>query len=549
MRFKVFELRILSHTYLFASWLFALLLFSCNNYNDPQQFVIDGFKFHVKKDGTLEIIKGSEIKTGDLIIPEQVTYRGKTYTVTSIGEFALAYHSNLTSVMLPPTVKRLESHCFAECTMLQNFIETGSLEFIGEWAFFTCNALETFTIGESVSSINPFAFAACQRLKQFVVHKKNNYFSTTDGILMNHNKTTIVRYPPGKHATSYTIPEGIKTIYDSAFSLNENLVEVTFPNTLTTIETYAFDGCSKLREVKFPNSLMSIGNGAFYLCYSLVKAEIPASVKSIGDYAFYGCEAMKDFVVSPQSSAYSSIDGILFNKDATVLIDYPAAKPYTEYVVPKSVKKIEKSVFSHNQTLTSIVLPDGLTSICDYAFSSCHNLSKINIPETVKNIEKCAFYCCCKLTRIDLPQSIETISNYCFYKCSSLKHLKLPNSVKLIESSAFAHCTDLAYVVLPENLTRIDDFSFYNCTNLTDIVLPNTTDYIGKASFGGNEKLKSIYCKSKKPLDIDINTFSDVDRQKCSIYVPKGCSKAYETKEIWQDFKNISELAIDMICF
>ena len=134
---------------------------------------------------------------------------------------------------------------------------------------------------------------------------------------------------------------------------------------------------TEVTSVKIPSGVTSIGNSAFYNCASLANITIPDSVTSIGDGAFGGCKSLASINVSEKSENYSSVDGILFNKNITKLIRYPSAKTISEYSVPNSVTSIGNSAFSGCTNLASITIPDSVTSIGDMAFMQCTNLANI----------------------------------------------------------------------------------------------------------------------------------------------------------------------------
>ncbi len=178
------------------------------------------------------------------------------------------------------------------------------------------------------------------------VYPENANYSSIDGILYNKDVTKLICCPGAK--ISVTIPNSVTSIGDYAFSRCSSLESVTIPDSVTSIGDYAFSRCSSLASVTIPNSVTSIGNYAFSRCSSLESVTIPNSVTSIGSSPFYGCSKLKNIDVYPENANYSSIDGILYNKDVTKLICCPGAK-------------------------TSVTIPNSVTSIGDDAFYDCND--------------------------------------------------------------------------------------------------------------------------------------------------------------------------------
>lgn len=177
---------------------------------------------------------------------------------------------------------------------------------------------------------------------------------------------------------SITIPNNITSIGDSAFFRCENLSNVKLGNNVLSIGDDAFSCCKNISNINIPDCVVSIGENAFYSC-SLTDITIPDSVASIGRGAFSYCEDLLNINVAKNNMNYSSIDGILFNKEHTELILYPCSKNNVKYVIPNSVTSVANDAFYNCTILENIVIPKNVHKIGDTAFGSCDNLLSITI--------------------------------------------------------------------------------------------------------------------------------------------------------------------------
>ena len=263
----------------------------------------------------------------------------------------------------------------------------------------------------------------------------------------NNNSTiTITGYTgPGGAVTIPSVINGlpVTTIGVSAFYNLYNITSVTIPTSVTSIKQRAFDHCIGLTSVTIGNSVTNIGDYAFQNC-SLTSVTIPASVTSIGKGPLNFCTNLMAITVEALNSAYSSVDGVLFNKSQVTLIQCPGGK-VGSYAVPNSV-----------------------TSIADWAFHGCPSLSNIMIPNSVTNFGQGAFEYC-GLTSLMIPNSITSIGIETFCACWSLTNVMIPNSVTDIGQEAFYECTRLTSVTIPASVTNIGAGAFTSCDNLTEL--------------------------------------------------------------------------------
>lgn len=206
--------------------------------------------------------------------------------------------------------------------------------------------------------------------------------------------------------TSVTIPNSVQTIGNNAFNNCYKLTSVTIPDSVKTIGNNAFVQCRGLTSITIPNGVISIGAGAFGNCTGLTSIAIPSSVTYIGSNPFYNCSKLASIKVDDSNTSYSSVDGVLFNKEQTVLAVYPCGKPDTSYTITDSVTSIKDRAFNDCSNLTSVEIPDSVISIEDMAFDSCGNLTSVEIPGSVTSIGTAAFHNCHGLESIFLPNDL-----------------------------------------------------------------------------------------------------------------------------------------------
>ena len=164
--------------------------------------------------------------------------------------------------------------------------------------FVVCPHLTSITISSSVTSISDYAFYGCTSLTSIDVINTNTYYSSLDGVLFNKDQTIIILYPIGKTSSSYTIPNTVTTIGDSAFISCAGLTSITISDSVTSIGQGAFIRCTGLTSITITNSVTSIGNFVFFGCTGLSSITIPDSVTIIGDYAFYDCIELRTIFIS-----------------------------------------------------------------------------------------------------------------------------------------------------------------------------------------------------------------------------------------------------------
>ena len=451
--------------------------------------------------------------SGSVVIPESVTYKGNTYAVTAIGNYAFSTCSGLTSVTIPNSVTSVGVFAFSHCVSLTEVTIPNSVTSIGSNAFWNCRGLTSITIPNSVTSIGGDAFwntAWYNSLPDGLVYAGSVAYKFKGKMPANTSidiKEGTKGIAEGAFFSCYglqsvSIPNSVTYIGNRAFKDCSGLTSVTIPNSVTSIEAYAFQGCS-LTSVAVPHSITSISNGVFYGCSSLASITIPNTITSIGRDAFYGTawyDSQPDGVVyagevaykyKGKMPAYTTID----IKEGTKSITESAFSGCSGLVsinIPRSVQTIGNSAFQDCSSLVAVTVPDGVTAINANVFYECTSLSFISIPNTVRSIGYNAFQDCSMLTSIEIPSSVNTIGSAAFYGCSGLASISIPDGVRTLESDLLRDCICLTSIEIPNSVTSIENSAFMDCTGLTSVHFGSGLKSVGCAAFSGCSGLSSI---------------------------------------------------------
>ena len=483
------------------------------------------FEYDVLDDGTVEI-SGYNGSAEKVDIPKKID--GKS--VTSIGYRAFEYCSNLTSITIPDSVTSIGNWAFDFCTSLKSITIPDSVTSIGSYAFYCCTSLTSITLPESVKEIVSSAFFGCASLTAINVATENQNYVSVNGVLYNKDKTTIICYPAGKKGNNYNILDSVTGIGEDAFSGCTNLTSITIPDSVTEIGRYAFEGCTGLTSVTLPGSVTSIGTMAFIRCASLTSITIPDKVASIGDCPFLGCTSLVSINVATGNQNYVSVNGVLYNKDKTELICYPAEKKGNNYKIPDGVTEIGGSAFRGCTSLTSITIPDSVAYIGNFTFNGCTNLTSITIPDSVTRIGDYAFRGCTSLKAINVAtdnQNYVSVSGVLYKKNQYDKNITalicypagkkdnnytIPDGVKSIYGYAFSYCTSLVSITIPDSVTWISsDIVFSGCTSLTMInVATENRNYVSVNGVLYNNDKTELICYPAGKKDKDYNIIDGV---------------------------------------
>lgn len=279
----------------------------------------------------------------------------------------------------------------------------------------------------------------------------------------------------------------LRTIENEAFSGAEKLESVeNIPLTLEEIKIYAFNDAHMLRDFQLREGtqLETIGEGAFVNAYELRNFFIPRTVSEIATDAFKDTKKLEAFNVHPENNHFKSIDGVLFNKSGTELIQYALAKPDADYTVPDGVTTINNSAFAKNKNIVNLNLGNTVTTVKQRAFNGMSKLETVKFPQTLVEIGRNSFAKSTKVKKIILPNNLPKLGGFTFDTLSSLELIYIGENTTRLDSGAFRGDTSkVKKVVIASENINIDPQAF-------SFIRRNNVEYIVKNDEVKNQLLK-----------------------------------------------------------
>ena len=437
--------------------------------------------------------------------------------VTTIGKKAFYGCNSLTYVTIPNSVTTIGKNAFERCSSLTYVTIGNSVTTIGGYTFRECSSLTSVTIGNSVTTIGELAFNGCSSLTSVAIPNR----VTTIGYLAFSGCSSL---------TSVTIGDSVTTIEQSAFSGCSSLTSVTFGNSVTTIGEFAFERCSSLTYVTIPNSVTTIGDKAFGYCSSLTSVTIGNSVTKIGDHFFHN-NTKVIWLTNTPPTGYRNVKGG---------IHYVANDLYTG-LSNKKVYPYLSSIFEVDGIKYVPVSPS--ERICDaidctyigepYELKINKKVNYKGVDMTVREINPYTAYKCANIKKayIDINGSI---GHSAFSGCANLSSVNIAK-VNDIGDDAFSRCSNLTSVDIKKT-NDIGNGAFIGCTNLQKVYIGDSVKAIGEYAFNNCTSITQISSESVVPPTCELGVFTNINKSKCKLIVPKNSLDAYKQADQWKDF-------------
>lgn len=469
---------------------------------------------------------------------EHVTISGHT---TSIGSSAFYDCEGLESITLSGDIECISSMAFGSCKKLSSVTLGEGVKTIGLGVFFNCNSLVSITVPDSVTSVDSAAFSNCSALKSIrlgsgissitanifpqctsltdvSISDGNSHYKSEGGCIYSKDGKTLVCYITSEDPFSFTVPDGVEIIGDSAFINAGELLSITLPRSIVSIPDYSLNGIVNLFELINHSSLDLLAgsdeNGylsrnAFIIHDGTSKLEnkdglIFATVD--GENYLVRCATNDESIILPES--YNDAGYKIYHEA------FSGCSSVLNLTIPDGVTAIGNFAFAGCSGLESVTVGNGVTSIGYYAFSNCTGLKSISLGSNVKDIGKKVFEKCTALECITVDENNTSYSSVdgnlysydgklmiCYAPGKTEEIFVLPNGVEVIGKSAFSDVSNIISVVLSDEVTSIESYAFFDCPSLASITLPEKLTSIEDCAFDNCYLLVEVINHSKLNLE------------------------------------------------
>lgn len=531
-------------------------------------------------------VQSSSTAVGDIVINDTVTYEGAHYAVTSMADDAFADCNQLTSIVLPKTLRNLGKNAFLRCTRLTSciipdstiteipfeaFWKAGLIEFrvpegvtyIEQRSFEQMPNLQRVQLANSVQKVSPWAFYILDALQDPI-------YNDSMFVLMPMNYQGAYTIPTGIQAicssafygcgkiTKLTIPEGVKYIGRSAlnFTINAGIKTLSFPASLEHIEFGAISG-GRINSItvaqgnrhytSWNGMLFTINMDTVVYCPSAlqISCTLPQSVQHIA-YEAFCASSMYDL----QMPSVKTIGKYAFHGNSL-----GAFYDNRAYVLPDSLEKIDDEAFFHSYQMEQITIPASVDSIGTEVFAASWELRKAIVNNRI--IGKGQFRNCAKLEMLEIGSNLQTIGEYAFGQCPNIWYVRMPKAnayFRAIDGVLYsADTTALALyppkhdgedIIIPDQVTILRSGSL-RAVNKNKLILPKNISLLEKEVFGGymsgyNDNTPSIDTIVAPMMSVPAaqsNSFNLLNQAQTVLLVPyDSLADIYRANSIWNGF-------------
>lgn len=377
-------------------------------------------------------------------------------------------------VTIPDDVEVIQTSSFHSCELLTDIIIPDGVTKTGQGAFSGCSGLTTIAIPSTLTNIGEWAFDGCCNLRYIEVDDNNTQYSSSNGVLLNKDKTEIIKYPEGKSG-SYVIPTGVTSIGD-AFKNCVKLTQITIPDGISEVN---LSGCKGLTSINIPSGVTTLNLSD---CDNITSVTLPEGITTV---IMRNCTSLTELNI-PKSVTSLDLNGCtslasITLPDAIESLDLGGCESLNSVVIPKGTKEIDLSNLTRIEHVT---LP---TSLLSLKMNNCPMITSISLPSNLKYI---SMNNCENLTNLTIPNNVEYLS---FSECSKLNNVKIPNSAKEIN---FEGCKSLTSITIPGTMTSLNSTEwigpFKDCESLENVVIENGLQSIPARTFSGCKNLRTV---------------------------------------------------------
>ena len=442
--------------------------------------------------------------TGNVVIPETVTYEGRTYTVTTIDKMAF-YGSTVESVTMPNTLTTIKVLGLADCKNLTEVIIPNSVTTIEDRVCEYDDALLHLYIGSGVTSLDEYINEFCYNLESIEVHPDTPVYDSRD------NCNAI-----------------IETATNSLIVGCKNTV---LPGSITEIGHSAFYCTGGPETVVIPDAVTKIGTIAFYSTQGVKHVTLGAGVVNMEYNPFCGMPDLESLAVDPANPKYDS------REHCNAVIVTATNKLFAAFrntVIPNTVTSIGTYAYLSCTGLDEIVIPPSVTTIDQTAFAESE-IRHMTIPGTVKNIGSYAFDFCGYLQDVYIEDGVEQIGRRAFELCVGLKRCRLPNTITTLPYGLFWQCETLQELIIPNSVTTIEAYAAYCCDELKRLVIGSGVQDIGHYAFISSSEATSVTCLAPTPPDAYETSLCRTWKNDVVLRVPQSSLELYKTTYPWRE--------------